>query len=102
MGQHWIGTTDVNHLLRWIGGWHVRSQAATDANAAIAYAVARGWITVRLHYSPAIPEGQLAYEVTDAGIRRVRLELGEAHAEATEAMRQWYRTLARLHKAAKL
>lgn len=91
MPQFWIGSTDVNYLLTEIGGWHVGCHNDCAARKAVEYAIGQGWVGTRIHFAPAIPEGALAYELTDEGLAYIRRTLGEKSFQAAGKARKWYR-----------
>lgn len=97
MAQFWIGSTDVNYMLTEIGGWHVGCYNDVEAREAVEYAKDQGWVGTRMHYAPAIPEGALAYELTDEGLAYIRRVCGEKSFRAAGNARKWYRD--RLKKA---
>lgn len=100
MAQFWIGATDVNFMLTEIGGWHVDCYNDREARKAVEYAKEQGWVGRRTHYAEAFPEGSPAYELTDAGLDRVRKVYGETGYAAAHKQRQWYRDRAHLRFAA--
>lgn len=89
--QLWIGSTDVGFMLTEIGGWHVGCVSHCEATEAVDYARNCGYVTIRMHYAPAIPEGVEAFEVTDAGIAELRRLRGDKAAEDALMVRGWYR-----------
>jgi hypothetical protein len=96
MAQFWIGSTDVNFMLTQIGGWHIGCYNDQEARQAVEYAKERRWIGERIHYADAFPEGSLAYELTDAGLERVRAVYGDKGHAAAQKQRQWYRNRSHL------
>lgn len=89
--QLWIRSTDVHHMLLNIGGWGVGSIVANEKAEAIKYALERGWVKYRMHYTKSGDDSWQAYELTDVGLDRVRSVYGEQVYQGTEKMRQWYR-----------
>lgn len=90
MQQHWVGSTDTNFMLTQIGGWAVGCYNDREARAAVVYAIERGWVGERVHYTPS-GETWHAYELTDAGIAEVGRLYGDATREDQIKRRQWYR-----------
>lgn len=82
-------------MLTEIGGWHVGCYNDQGARAAVEYAIAQGWVGMRMHFAPAIPEGVQAYELTDEGLAHVRRTLGEKAFQRAGSMRKWYRDYAK-------
>ena len=81
----------LGKVLSEVGGWHVGCQNDVESADLVCIARARGYVTERMHYAPAIPEGVAAYELTDAGIEAVRELCGEENAMYAERVRSWYR-----------
>lgn len=92
-----VGTTDVNLMLTMIGGWHVSCPADLEAKDAVDYAMRRGWVRTRVHFAPAIPDGSLAYELTDAGLDHLAVTRGERARLIAERVRAWYRANLKKH-----
>lgn len=90
MPQFWIGSTDVNGMLTEIGGWAVGCYNDQYARAAVDYAIERGWVGERTHYTPN-GETWPAYELTDAGLDEVGKRSGDASRQEQIKKRQWYR-----------
>jgi DNA-binding PadR family transcriptional regulator len=82
---------EVGLVLRSVGGWWVGSVAAIEAKPVVDYVTRRGYVTTRVHYSPATPEGVPAYELTDAGLDALARLRGECEAEEAREARAWYR-----------
>lgn len=88
--QFWIGSTDINAMLMNVGGWHVGSCAAREADEAVQYAIDRKWVQERTHH---FPDGDVAqaYELTDAGLDRLEQSCGPTSRDGASKARQWYR-----------
>jgi hypothetical protein len=88
--QYWVGSTDVNFMLTQIGGWAVGCYNDQEAHQAVACAIDRGWVGNRTHYCP---DGVVwpAYELTDAGLEKVKALYGQSAYDAQCKKRQWYR-----------
>lgn len=92
MKQRWVGSTDVNHLLTQIGGWGVGCYNQGQAEAAVNFAVERGWVTIRVHHAAAYPShGVLCFELTDAAMSYLERIGGPRVRIKALQMRQWYR-----------
>jgi hypothetical protein len=89
MSQVWIGHSDLTSVLRSINGWYVGCYNDREARRAVQYAIDRGYVAYRTHFSQMDPDGVRAYEITDAGLTWLRTH--DADAEGAEKMRAWYR-----------
>lgn len=84
--------SEMVYLLRSIGGWRVGCENHLEKAALVQLAINVGYVGTRLHYAPQHPdEGDLAFEVTDSGIEKVREMAVEYVAEEISNMRKWYR-----------
>lgn len=82
---------DFGRMLSSIGGWTIGCMNHLENAAAVERAKAEGLVGVRIHKAPIDPAGWECFELTDAGIDKVRELRGDkAAADATRA-RQWYR-----------
>lgn len=81
----------IAYVLAHIGGWRPGCPYEVENQSAVDQIRQRGYVTLRTHYAPAIPEGEPAYELTEAGLKQLALLSGEEAARRAEAMRQWYR-----------
>jgi len=81
----------LGSVLTNAGGWAVGCYCDRDNREEVRYAVAMKWLGTREHFAPAIPEGMIFYELTDAGIEKIG-EIYDAKAvESARKGRQWYR-----------
>lgn len=94
------------HNLSWvlssIGGWHVGCQNEVENIDAVSYAKDHGFVTIRIHYAPAIPDGSIAYELTDAGFDELAKMSDLETVERALRARRWYRNNARKHLECRL
>lgn len=83
--------SDYGLMLECIGGWTIGCQNHMENKAAVERAIAEGLVGERIHKAPIDPKGWPCFELTDAGIEKVRELRGEKAAVGAEATRQWYR-----------
>ncbi len=88
--QVWAGNTDLNGMLRCIGGWQVGCEHHIKALEAVSHADKQGWLGRRTHYAPAMPEGVEAFQLTDSGLETLKAWGGNA--EAAREMRDWFQS----------
>lgn len=92
MREYWeLDFSNYGLMLECIGGWTIGCENHTDNRAAVDRAIAGGLVGERIHRCPIDPEGWPSFELTDAGIEKVRELRGERGAMAAQKMRQWYR-----------
>ena len=83
--------SDFGDMLRSIGGWTITCENHQENKAAVDRAIAEGLVGERIHRCPIDPKGWPCFELTDAGIEKVRELKGDAAAAGAEKQRQWYR-----------
>lgn len=82
---------DFGVLLSSIGGWTVGCENHLDNMNGVERAKALGLVGVRIHKALIDSKGWECFELTDAGIEKVRELRGDAVASTAIRQRQWYR-----------
>lgn len=91
--------SDFGRLLQSIGGWTIGCINHIENTSAVDRAKAEGLIQTRIHRAPIDPRGWECFELTDAGIEKVRALKGDEAAIAAKNMRQSYRNNAAKYAA---
>lgn len=83
--------SDYGRMLQSIGGWTIGCENHLDNLNAVERAKAEGLVGERIHRCPLSPKGWPCFELTDAGLDKVRELRGPVAARKAADMRQWYR-----------
>lgn len=89
-------TSNFGSLLSEMGGWHVGCENEHRYAGAVDHALAAGYLSYRQHWIPLDSTVVQAYELTDAGLAKVRELCGKRIATSAEKRRTWYREKAAL------
>jgi len=83
--------TDLGGLLAQIGTWPPGAEQVAEHFTAVQYALDEGLIVVRKHYDAAHPDGANAFEVTDAGLDKLKELHGDEMAQEASRIREFHR-----------
>lgn len=78
-------------MLECIGGWTIGCQNHEENKDAVQRAIDQSLVGERIHRAPIDPAGWPCFELTDAGIDKLRELRGDGAAIAAQRRRQWYR-----------
>lgn len=82
---------DEADVLAAIGGWRVGCEIEAENQDVADTVKSAGFVARRLHFAPATPDGDPAYEITAAGLSRLEAIRGPEARRRAEEMRDWYR-----------
>ena len=82
---------DFGRMLESIGGWTIGCENHVANKANVDRAIAEGLVGERIHKAPIDVKGWPCFELTDAGIDKVRELRGAVSARRAMDTRQWYR-----------
>lgn len=87
-----MAVSGLGELLQHVGAWRVGSECHVEVDALVTRAERDGYVGRRLHYAPAHPtEGDPAFEITDAGLAKLKELAGDEAAAEALRIRTWYR-----------